>query len=711
MGQRPFQPQEKTAMTRLVFSFMALGALVALPMPALAGPPGDAPQAIAPGNPAAPSAFAGRDLAVSPGADFFANANGGWLRDTPIPADRSSTGVFDELQELADRRTADLIREAALAPAAYKGATGEIRQVGDYFSSYLDQDAIEARGLAPVQPALEQIAAIGDRTALASALGRTLRADVDVLNDTRTQTPNILGLWIAQDLDQPSRYLPFILQGGLGMPDREYYLDDKPRMAALRASYRDHIAAVLALAGTADARGAAERILALETRIAAVHAPLADTEDVRKGDNHWSRARFDTAAPGLDWNAYFAAAGLQQQSEFVVWHPQAVSGIAALAGSEPLDTWKEYLRFHCLDTRSGVLPRAFDIEHFHFYETALSGTPQQRERWKRAVDATNDALGEAVGRLYVDRYFPASEKARAEQMVRNIVAAFARRIDQLDWMAPQTRSMAKAKLANLKVGVGYPDHWRDYSGLAIARGDAYGNRERAQLFTLRGNLAKLGTPVDRGEWVMNPQLVNAVNLPVMNAIQFPAAILQPPFFSADNTDAMNYGATGAVIGHEISHSFDDQGALFDAEGRLRNWWTPDDFAHFTASGAALAQQFDGYRPFPDLAVNGRQTLGENIADLAGLAAAYDAYRQSLGGRAAPARDGLSGDQQFFLRFAQFWRNKAREAALRRQVITNGHAPAEYRADTVRNIDAWYAAFAVKPGESLYLAPAQRVRVW
>jgi predicted metalloendopeptidase len=376
-----------------------------------------------------------------------------------------------------------------------------------------------------------------------------------------------------------------------------------------------------------------------------------------------------------------------------------------------LPTWKEYLRYHALDRYSGYLPKAFATEHFHFYENILSGTPQQRERWKRAVSATNDALGEAVGRLFVERYFPASEKARAEQMVQNLIAAFGRRIDNLTWMAPETKRMAKAKLASLKVGVGYPNRWRDYSALEVVLGDALGNRMRAEQFELRRNLAKLGRPIDREEWVMNPQLVNAVNLPVMNAIQFPAAILQPPLFSPEHTAAMNYGATGATIGHEISHSFDDQGALFDAGGRLRNWWTPQDFEHFQASGAALARQYDGYHPFPDLAVRGKQTLSENIADLAGLADSYDAYHMALGGRPAMEVMGLSGDQQFFLSFAQSWRSKRREPALRRQIITDGHAPAEYRADTVRNLDAWYPAFAVKPGETLYLAPAERVRVW
>jgi predicted metalloendopeptidase len=690
-------------------SFRTALAAVTLAAAAAAGSAAvaDASPASGPGARPASARFAGGDPDIAPGADFFAYANGRWLRDTPIPADRSSFGVDAELQELADRRTADLIRAAAQDPAA----SGDTRRVGDYFSSFLDQDAIDAKGLAPIKAALDDIAAIGDRASLARALGRTLRADVDVLNATQLETPNVLGLWVAQDLDDPKHYLPFLLQGGLGMPDRDYDLEDSPRMAGFRERYREHVAAVLTLAGTADAAGAAGRIVALETRIAATHTNRADSEDVRKGDNHWSRARFDSAAPGMDWTAYFAAAGLADAGEFIVWQPQAVTGLAALAATEPVATWKEYLRFHCLDARAAVLPRAFDAEDFHFYQNILAGTPVQRERWKRAVAATNDALGEAVGRLYVARYFPASEKARAEEMVRNIVAAFALRIDHLDWMAPETRRMAKAKLASLKVGVGYPNRWRDYSGLTVVRGDAFGNRERAERFETHRNLAKLGQPVDREEWVMNPQLVNAVNLPAMNAIQFPAAILQPPIFSPDNTDAMNYGATGATIGHEISHSFDDQGALFDAAGRLRNWWTPDDFAHFTASGAALARQFDGYHPFADLAVNGRQTLRENIADLAGLSAALDAYHLSLAGKTAPVVEGLSGDQQFFLSYAQGWRTKEREAALRRQIITDGHAPAEYRGDTVRNIDAWYAAFAVKPGEALYLAPGDRVRVW
>jgi predicted metalloendopeptidase len=436
-----------------------------------------------------------------------------------------------------------------------------------------------------------------------------------------------------------------------------------------------------------------------------------DSEDVVKGNNHWAREDFPVKAPGLDWARYFEAAGLAAQPSFVVWQPGAVTGLAALALSEPLGTWKDYLTFRALSQAGVSLPKAFVDERFAFYGTTLTGAQKLRDRWKRAVSVTDAALGEAVGRLYVAKYFPPADKARAEAMVKNEIAAFAIRIDRLDWMAPETKVRAKAKLAALKVGVGYPDKWRDYSALEVVKGDALGNARRASLFEYRRNLAKLGRPVDRGEWVMNPQLVNAVNLPAMNALNFPAAMLQPPFFDAHRPAVMDYGSSGAVIGHEISHSFDDQGALFDAEGRLKNWWTKSDFDHFTASAQALIRQYNEYRPFPDLAVNGKLTVSENIADVAGLAAAYDAYRISQGGKEAPAWHGVPGDQQFFIAFAQSWRDKIREAAARQRIVIDGHAPDEYRSDTVRNVDAWYAAFGVKPGQALYLAPKDRVRVW
>jgi putative endopeptidase len=651
--------------------------------------------------------FAGIDRSVAPGDDFFRYANGNWLAKTEIPPDRSSWGTGAELAELTLKRTNELIRaaDASAAPGT------EARKIGDYYASYMDAAHIERLGLAPLAPLLKKIDAIGDRPALARALGGTLRADVDILNNTNLYTDNLFGLWVAQDLSDPTHYSPFLLQGGLGMPDRDYYLNPSQKMADIRTQYQAHIAAVLSLAHIPGADEKAKGIFELERRIADVHVSRAESEDVLKGNNHWGAAEFPQRAPGLDWPAFFAAAGLAQQREFVVWQPGAVSGISALTASVPLETWKDYLRFHLIDSLSGYLPKAFVAEQFAFHQHVLSGTPEQQPRWKRAVEETSGALGEAVGKLYVAKYFPPEEKARAEAMVRNLVAAFATRIDRLDWMAPATRAKAKAKLSTLRVGVGYPDHWRDYSGLEVVRGDAFGNARRAQLFEYHYNLAKLGRPVDRDEWAMNPQLVNAVNLPAMNAINFPAAILQPPNFDPQRDPVMDYGAIGAVIGHEISHSFDDQGALFDASGKLQNWWTKEDFAHFEAAGQRLVEQFNAYHPFPDISVNGRQTLSENIADAAGLADSLDAWRLSLHGGAAPSEEGFGAEQLFFLSYGQTWRRKVREPALRRQVVTDGHAPAEYRADTVRNLDPWYDAFKVVPGQKLYLARPDRVRVW
>ena len=650
----------------------------------------------------------GMDRAVAPGVDFFAYANGAWLKRTTIPPDRASYGTGAVVTELTQKRTVELIRNAARTSTS---AGSELRKVGDYYASFMDEAAIEAAGTRPLAAKFGRIAAIADRKDLARALGSTLRADVDPLNNTNLYTDDLFGLWVAQDLNDPERYVPFLLQGGLDMPDRDYYLDPSPKMAELRTQFQAHIVAVLTLTGIAGAEGRAAGVFDLERRIAEAHWNRQDSGEVRKGNNHWSRGEFASRAPGLDWDAFFAASGLASVSEFVVWQPSAFTGISALVASQPLDVWRDYLTFHAIEHMAAFLPKAFVDESFRFHQTALQGVAKQRDRWKRGVDATSDALGEAVGKLYVAKYFSPSEKARAQKMVANILAAFGRRIDQLSWMSEDTKAKAKAKLAALKVGVGYPDTWRDYTRLEIVRGDAFGNAERAAMFQLDSSLAKLGRPVDRAEWVMDPQLVNAVNLPAMNAMNFPAAILQPPYFDPDRPVAMDYGAIGAVIGHEISHSFDDQGALFDAQGKLNNWWTPEDFRHFEKEAASLVAQYDAYRPFPDLAINGRQTLGENIADVAGLAAAYDAYKLASGDKPAPFVSGLSGDQQFFVSFAQSWRVKAREPALRQQVIVDAHAPGRYRAATVRNLDAWYAAFEAKPGEALYLEPRDRVRIW
>ena len=651
---------------------------------------------------------AGMDKSVKPGDDFFAYANGTWTKTTEIPPDRSTYGVFTIVGEQADKRTADLIQEADKAKAP---AGSEVRMIGDYYAAFMDEKAIEARGLKSIQPELDEIAAIHDKPSLAHVLGSELRADVDALNNTNFHTDRLFGLWVSPDFDNPNQNVAYLLQGGLGMPDRENYRSKDSRDATLQTKYHQHIVTVLTLAHISDATSRAAHIYDLERKIAEAHATRVDSEDVHKANNRWALSAFPAKAPGLDWADYFKGAGLSDQPAVMVWQPSAVTGIAALAGSEPLAVWKDYLAFHAIDRASGLLPKAFADENFKFYGTTLFGAPQQRARWKRAVSATGGALGDAVGKLYVKHYFPPASKAAAQTMVKNIVAAFRRRIDNLSWMSPDTRTKAKAKLSTLYIGIGYPEHWRNFSGLRITRDDALGNRDRSELFDYRASVAKLGKPVDKSSWAMEPQTVNAVNLPLQNALNFPAAILNPPFFDANAEAVLNYGAIGTVIGHEISHSFDDQGSQFDADGRLLNWWTKDDFAHFSAAADRLAAEFDKYEPLPGLHVNGKQTLSENLADVAGLSASFDGYRSAYGNKPAPTSSGFAGDQRFFLAFAQVWRSKRRPEALRNLLMTDGHAPSEYRADTARNIDEWYAAFDVKAGQKLYLAPKERVRAW
>jgi predicted metalloendopeptidase len=647
------------------------------------------------------------DKSAAPGDDFNAYANGGWLKTTPIPADKASYGIFAILADETRKRTEALIQESANAGP---GASEEARKAGDFYSSFMDEAAIESRGIAPLKPQLDAVAAIADRHQLARVLGGNLRADVDPLNNTNFETENLFGVWITQGLEDPSHSFPYLLQGGLGMPDRDYYLSKTSQMADLRTKYQAHVAAMFKLAGFADAAARAARVFALETKIAGVHATRVESEDVRSA-TLWSREELASKAPGLDWPTLLVAAGLKDVPVFIAWHPKAITGLSALAAKEPLDAWKDWLTFHAIEQAGSFLPKAFVDERFSFYGKTLSGTPELRPRWQRGVDYTSGALGEVVGRLYVERYFPPETKAKVQAMVDDLVTAFGKRIDALTWMSPETKAKAKEKVATLKVGVGYPDRWLDYSSLEIVKGDALGNAQRAELFEYRRQLAKLHQPIDRGEWWMTPQTVNAVNLPLQNALNFPAAILQPPYFDPAADAAHNYGSMGAIIGHEISHSFDDMGSQFDAQGRLADWWTKEDLEHFKAAGEALAAQFDSYRPFPDLPVNGHQTLSENIADVAGLLSAYDAYRLSLKGKPDSVQDGLSGDQRFFISFAQSWRSKTREPEMRRRIATDGHAPDQYRADTVRNLDAWYDAFSVSPGQKLYLAPKDRVHVW
>ncbi|MGQ4582805.1 M13-type metalloendopeptidase [Lysobacter sp. F60174L2] len=650
--------------------------------------------------------IAGMDREVPPGDDFYRYANGGWMESTQIPADRSSFNSFTRIVVDTEKNVRQIIEDAADDEAAQ----GPMRKVGDYYTAFMDEAGIEARGIAPLQPQLDEIAAIADKQALATELGSQLRADVDLLNATDYYTDRLFGLWVSQDLHQPDRNVPYLVQGGLGMPDRSFYLDDG-RMAELRTAYQAHVAKMLELAGIDDAAAKAERIVALETAIAKVHATQEQTNNVEAGANAWTAADFAAKAPGMDWDAFLKAAGLGGQQDFIAWQPDAVAGISKLVASQPLDTWKEYLTFHAIDRAAATLPKAFGDQQFAFYGKTLNGTPQQRDRWKRAVSATNGALGEAVGQEYVERHVSAETRARAEAMVDNIVAAFGKRIDALEWMSDETKAQARAKVAGLTVALGYPDSWRDYGALEIKPDDALGNAQRASAFEYQRNLAKLGQPVNHDEWYMLPHTVNALNVPLENRLIFPAAILQPPFFDPNADDAVNYGAIGAVIGHEISHSFDNLGALFDKDGRLHNWWTPEDLERFEAAGDALAAQFSEYKAFDDLAVNGKLSLGENIADVAGLATAYDAYRLSLQGQPGETLEGFSPDQRFFLGFAQAWRGKYREAALRNAILTDVHAPGRFRAQTVRNLDAWYPAFEVTEGQALYLAPEDRVKVW
>jgi putative endopeptidase len=648
------------------------------------------------------------DRSVKPGDDFYLYANGDWIKSTEIPPDRGGIGVFSALADLSSKRTAALIEEAAKANAA--AGSGQ-RKIADLYNSYMDEAGIESKGLAPLRPHLDAIASIHDKTELARMLGESLRADVDALNNTNFHTPNLFGLWVAPGFNDSDHYMAYLLQGGLQLPDREYYLSDNPHMSELRTKYQAHIAAMLKLAGFTDAEARAERIVALEHAIAEKHISLDENEDIHKANNTWSQSDFSTKAPGLDWPEYFRGAGLNRQQSFIVWQPTAFAGESALVSSESLDTWKDWLAYHLMEAYAGVLPKAVADERFAFFGQTLSGTPQQRPRWQRGVAVVNGLLGDEVGKIYAQRYFPPQAKAEAQAMVSNIIDAFRKRIDALTWMDPSTKAEAQAKLNALYVGIGYTETWRDYSAYQVKADDIFGNIWRGSLFDYQRQVARLGSPVDRKEWSMTPQTVNAVNLPLQNALNFPAAILQPPFFDPKAPAAANYGAIGSVIGHEISHTFDTEGSAFDAEGRVRNWWTPADLAHFNAATAKLAAQYDTYRPFPDLHVNGKQTLAENIADVAGISAAYDGYRASLAGKAAPEQSGFSGDQQFFIAFSQNWGSKAREAGLRQQVLTDPHSPSQYRADTVRNIDAWYAAFNVKAGETLYLTPPERVRIW
>ena len=645
------------------------------------------------------------DTTVRPGDDFYRYANGGWLRTVPLPQGRSSYDTTAMLRAETAQRVRDLVEQAATPDG---DRTARARRVGDYYASWMDLAGIEAKGLRPVSSELAAIAAIRDRRALAAWLGHAMRID----DGTNSQTDGLFGVWIHQGFHDGDHYAAHLVQGGLGLPDRDAYLDAGPEKAAARDLYRAHIAAVLKLAGLDQPEVRAAHVLALEVAIARTHASDADTADVFKTDNPWRRADFATRAPGLDWAAWFKAAGLDHEDQVIVWQPSAVVGAAALVRAKPIAAWRDYLAFHLVEHASAVLPRAFRDEDAAFLGRLSGGPPAPADRTQQAIAATTAALGEDIGRLYVERYFPPQAKAAAAAMAQNLRTAFRARIAGLTWMSPAQRDMALAKLAAVRIGLGYPDAWTDSAGLVVRRDDAYGNLRRAETFAWRRELARLGTPVDPGQWFqLYPQQVGAIIAFSPNTLLFSAGLLQPPYFDYAGDAAANYGSAGAGMAHEISHSFDELGNIYDAQGNLVRWWTPDDLARYRAAAAPLAAQFDADCPKPDLCLKGGQVLGENIADLAGLAVAHDAYLLSLGGKPDTVRDGLTGDQRFFLAFARRWRRLQTEAALRKQIATDTHAPGEYRADTVRNLEAWIRAFDVKPGDRLYLAPEARASIW
>ncbi|HYL02825.1 MAG TPA: M13 family metallopeptidase [Steroidobacteraceae bacterium] len=639
----------------------------------------------------------GRDTRVKPGDDFYRYADGHWLDTHTIPPDRTRFGSFDELQERTEQQVRGIVE--SLPADAPLGSIA--RKVGDYYRAYLDTGAIEHAGLAPAQPGLAAIAAARTRADIARLIGR---------QDLGLKAP--LRIAITTDQKNPDRYIGFVTQSGLGMPDRDYYLKDDPVYVGLRTKYRAHIERLLALAGDANAADEAQSVLDLEMQIATAHWPVAKRRERDLTYNLRSRAELERLTPGFDWGALLAADGLDGQQQFVVRELDAVQALGKLLESEPVERWRAYFRYHYLADVADVLPQAFDDEVFDFYRRTLNGQPQQRERWKRAVAAVNGALGEAVGQLYVERYFPPTSKQQMLELVENLRAAYAEHIENLPWMSAATKKVALEKLAAFHPKIGYPDKWRDYSTLEIVGGDAFGNATRAAVFEWQRQVKRMGQPTDRGEWGMTPQTINAYYNPTFNEVVFPAAILQPPFFDPNADPAVNYGGIGGVIGHEMGHGFDDQGSKSDARGVLHTWWLVADTEAFHARVDRLAAQYDGYTALPGLKVNGRLTLGENIGDLGGLSVAYDAYHRSLHGKSAPVLDGLTGDQRFFLSWAQVWRELSRDEALRTQVTSNPHSPAKFRVDgVVRNVDAWYRAFDVKPGDRLYLPPAERVHIW
>jgi len=636
------------------------------------------------------------DASVRPGDDFFAYANGGWYERFTIPEDKSSFGPFDRLDELSKERVRTIIEKAA---AAHAPAGSPEQQIGDYYAAYMDQAAIEGNGLAPALGDLQRIAAVRTREEVAHLFGEPGFA-------------TLFDVQLPPDFKNPDRYSVFVSESTLGLPDRDYYLKDDPTLKELRAKYVNYIEQMLTLGGVADAATKAREIMAFETEASKVQWPLEKRRDVDAIYNPRRKAQLLSYAPGFPWQPFLDAQQLGVRGEVVLGELTAIRDLAALFGRTNVATLKDFLTFHYLNSHAPYLPKRFDEARFAFYGQTMRGQPQQRERWKRAVDAVDDSLGEAVGRLYVAQYFPAESKAKMQQLVADLEVALSERIDALDWMTPQTKTRAHEKLAAFTPKIGYPDKWKDYSKLIVRRDNLLGNVRRAAEWQWNYQVERLDKPVDRSEWQMTPQEINAYYNPSNNEIVFPAAILQPPFFDPNADAAVNFGAIGAVIGHEMGHGFDDQGRKFGPDGAMRDWWTTADAQVFTARTARLIKQFSDFEALPGLKVNGANTVGENIGDLGGLNVAHEAYHISLKGKPAPVLDGLSGDQRFFLAYAQVWREKYREGALREMVMSNEHSPSKFRVNgPLPNIDDWYSAFNVQPGDRLYLKPADRVRIW
>ncbi|MGL4313087.1 MAG: M13 family metallopeptidase [Sphingomonas sp.] len=635
---------------------------------------------------------AGMDTSVKPGDDFAAYAGGTWDKTTEIPADRATWGMFNVLQDVSNEQTKSILEGAAKTPGT---------KIGDFYASFMDEAAADAKGIDPIKPWLADIAAAQDKTALA----------VEMAKLTRYGVGGFFGMGVAQDSKDPQTYVVNLGQAGLGLPDRDYYLKDDPKLAATRDKYKAYLATMLGFTGVSDATARANAVFELEKAIAEVHWTRIESRDADKRYNKLTFADIEAKAPGFPWAQYVGQEGMGGQPYYIVAQPSAVAGEAKVFADAPIDVLKDYMTIKVMRAYAPYLSKQIVDANFAFTGPVLSGQPQQQVRWKRGVGVTSGALGEEIGKVYVARYFPPASKAAIDQLVKNIIAAMSVRLDKLQWMAPETKVKAHEKLASFTPKIGYPSVWRDYSTLTVKRGDLVGNVARANEFEYLRNLHKLGKPIDRTEWGMTPMTINAYANPVLNEIVFPAAILQAPFFDPKADPAINYGGIGVVIGHELSHHFDDQGRKYDKTGKLTEWWTKEDVARFTALTDKLVKQYDAYEPIPGQHIQGGLTLGENMADLAGLAVAYDAYHRSLNGKPAPVINGLTGDQRFYLGYAQVWRSKFREPALRSQLLSDPHSPGKYRTAEVRNIDAWYQAFGVLPGDAMYLAPEDRVKVW